>query len=94
MAKMLKRYDEFSTIRFIRQAEDIEKENKSFRSILNVILRCRVPIVFHNALIDIVFLYQSFICDLPKNFSTFVADLELIFKGFNFDISFIYKYKG
>ncbi|CAD5117340.1 DgyrCDS6125 [Dimorphilus gyrociliatus] len=69
--------------------EDIETDQKSFRNILNEILRCKVPIVFHNALIDIVFLYQSFLCELPKNFSTFIADLDLAFKGGLYDTKYL-----
>lgn len=51
----------------------------------------KVPIVFHNGLIDLIFLYECFISSLPDKLETFVANLHEVFPSGIFDSKYIAK---
>ncbi|KAK6179665.1 hypothetical protein SNE40_011974 [Patella caerulea] len=61
----------------------------SVRGIFSLIVYSQVPLVFHNALVDLVFLYQNFYADLPNNFTSFVADLSEMFPTGLIDTKYI-----
>ena len=59
----------------MQASECKQKDMQLVRELFNTILASQVPIVFHNALVDLVFLYHSFYATLPPLISTFLADL-------------------
>lgn len=74
--------------------EDRKPETRSIRRLFSELLVSDVPIVFHNALIDLVFLYQCFYCDLPPTLASFLADLSEAFPGGVYDTKFISEFKA
>ncbi|ESO09609.1 hypothetical protein HELRODRAFT_186759 [Helobdella robusta] len=65
----------------------------TIQQIINEMIINKSKIVFHNALIDLVFIYGNFFGKLPNDFATFVTDLDLIFGGGLFDTKFIAEFK-
>ena len=64
------------------------------RNLLCDLIRNDTPVVFHNALVDLVFLYQNFYANTPSKMSTFVADLAEMFPNGVFDTKYITEYKA
>ncbi|XP_052684784.1 target of EGR1 protein 1-like isoform X2 [Crassostrea angulata] len=62
------------------------------RSFFTVLVKSRKPVVFHNALTDLVYLYQNFYASLPPTMSSFIADLTEIFEGGVYDTKYITDY--
>ncbi|ORZ00362.1 ribonuclease CAF1 [Syncephalastrum racemosum] len=60
-----------------------------FRDILRLIRSKRIPIVVHNGFLDLMYIYHSFITELPAQFKTFVADLLDVFPGGIYDTKYL-----
>ncbi|XP_046364804.2 target of EGR1 protein 1-like [Haliotis rufescens] len=69
-----------------------DSDSKSLRQLINILVLNKAPVVFHNALMDLVFLYQSFYASLPSSVAAFVTDLTEVFEGGVFDTKYITEY--
>lgn len=51
-----------------------------------------VPVVFHNAIVDLIFLHQNFYCDLPFKLNSFLCNLSEMFAAGIYDTKLIIEY--
>lgn len=64
------------------------------RQLFVEIVVSRVPVVLHNALVDLIFLYQSFYATLPPTLTSFSTDLSQIFSEGIYDTKYIAEFKA
>lgn len=57
------------------QTEKKPEEPHSLRKLFGEIVKSGAGVVFHNAMLDLVFLYKSFWAEPASTISTFAADL-------------------
>lgn len=64
------------------------------RELFTHISTSQKPIILHNGLIDLIYLYQNFYADAPDSLMKFLADLCEIFPSGIYDTKFISEFYG
>ena len=64
------------------------------RDLFKALVLSGSPLVLHNALVDLIFMYASFYAPLPATVETFCADLFELFPAGVYDTKYICEYKS
>ena len=65
----------------------------SFTSVLALIHCLKKPLIVHNGLVDLVFLYHSFYTVLPASLPVFLSDLTELLPGGVYDTKVVAEYQ-
>ncbi|KAJ2877189.1 hypothetical protein FB639_003819, partial [Coemansia asiatica] len=68
---------------------EINEEGWLMRQLFLEIVRVRVPLIVHNGLYDLLYIYQAFFGPLPDTYTSFVHDLWEMFPGGIYDTKYI-----
>lgn len=71
----------------------MDKSSWDLRAIFDALILARVPIILHNGLVDLIFLYHNLYADLPPSLSSFLADLDMMFPSGIFDTKYVAEFE-
>jgi len=80
-------------IPYKRGIQEKVDQHPSIRRLFLELILAKVPLIFHNGFIDLVFMYQCFYSDLPNSLQTFVADIFEMFQSGIHDTKYISEYQ-
>lgn len=63
--------------------------NQLWKHIIDIMRFKRIPLVLHNGLFDLMYIYHSFIGQLPLNFSMFISKVSLLFPSGIYDTRYL-----
>ncbi|KAJ3075419.1 Target of EGR1, member 1 (Nuclear), partial [Podochytrium sp. JEL0797] len=66
--------------------------NQIMRDLFTHILAQKKPLVIHNGLLDLIFIYRAFYAELPETLDSFVADLAEMFPAGIVDTKYVADY--
>ncbi|XP_033636182.1 target of EGR1 protein 1-like isoform X2 [Asterias rubens] len=86
-----------SGVSYYRGVDNSEKDEKdsdsqTLRLLFASLIQSAKPVIFHNGLVDLVFLYQNLYSNLPPSSAQFIADLCEIFPGGLFDTKYLAEF--
>lgn len=73
--------------------KDTDFSIKSPRHLFRELVSMKVPVILHNGLVDLMFLYENLYTSLPTSSGTFLADLADMFPGGLVDTKYITDYE-
>ncbi|XP_053205258.1 target of EGR1 protein 1-like [Panonychus citri] len=78
-----------SGLPYLRGQQESDSDTHSIRNLFKALISKKVPLVFHNGLLDLIFIYHNFLTSLPPKLTSFVADLDKLFPKGIFDTKYI-----